>query len=409
MNRDTIRIERVAFHAILLFLFCFFVQLLGFPNKFALLGSFSICAGHVYKEKNIQVGYRECLLLLGMFFYAYISGCGLGDIILITGLPFLFMLAGKYLATDMSLKGKKEYYLLFLLAVFVIGYLIHGVLNSVLYFRDGLLFGKRMWGDIWGDPLLATHQNIYMLPALSLMFPAFVYLKKYKAICISLILIDLFFLYQSISSLSRIPIMIWGILMIWGIVLFMLLNRRNGKTIRNKKKVIVGIGIVLAIAVLLVGFNINTIKNLRFIQVLMHKDGGIIHNIRFQAQANVIRQLFVYPMGGCQMDLCGLEHAHNVWLDIANAAGVVPFFILLMYTIVSMVDIVRFLRNTQIGHELKYIVSGLYISLILYYMVEPALMANIRFFIPWPYLNGIIRGCNIVTEKNARLKSSLED
>ena len=78
MNRDTIRIERVAFHAILLFLFCFFVQLLGFPNKFALLGSFSICAGHVYKEKNIQVGYRECLLLLGMFFYAYISGCEIG-------------------------------------------------------------------------------------------------------------------------------------------------------------------------------------------------------------------------------------------------------------------------------------------------------------------------------------------
>ena len=109
------------------------------------------------------------------------------------------------------------------------------------------------------------------------------------------------------------------------------------------------------------------------------------------------------------MDLYGLEHAHNVWLDIANAAGVIPFFILLMYTIVSIVDMVKFLRNTQVGHELKYIVSGLYISLLLYYMVEPALMANIRFFIPWPYLNGIIRGCIRVTEKNAGLKFGLED
>lgn len=400
MNRDTIKIEKVTFYTILLFLFCFFVQLFGFPNKFALLGSFVICAGYLYKAKKIRVGIREMLLILGMLFYTYLSGHGLSDIILITALPFLFMLTGKYLAADMYLKENRDYYLFFLLSAFVAGYLIHGFLNSILYFKEGLLFGKRMWGDIWGEPLLATHQNIYVLPTLSLMFPAFVYLKKYKAICINVILMDFFFLYQSVSSLSRIPVMVWGILIIWGFVLFTLLNRKNEKTVWNKKKIVIELGVVLAIVILLVGFNFDTIKNLRFVQALMYKDGGIIHNIRFRAQVNVIRQLFVYPFGGYRMDLCGLKHAHNIWLDVANAAGVIPFFMLVLYTIISIVDLVKFLRNTQIRNELKYIASGLYICLMLYYMVEPALMANIRFFIPWPYLNGIIRGCNSVAPKS---------
>ena len=99
------------------------------------------------------------------------------------------------------------------------------------------------------------------------------------------------------------------------------------------------------------------------------------------------------------MDLCGLERAHNVWLDIANAAGLIPFFMIVLYTILSVIDLVKFLRNDQIQHELKYMISGLYFALVLYYMVEPALMANNRFFVPWPYLNGIIIGCNIAVEK----------
>ncbi len=400
MNRDIIKMERVTFYAIVLFLFCFFVQLFGFPNKFALLGSFAICAGYLYKERKLRVGISECLLGLGMFFYTLIAGHGLGDMIVITVLPVLFMLSGKYITVDIFSREKKECDLYYILGAFIIGYFIHGFLNSMIYFREGFASSGRIWGDIWGEPLLATHQNIYVLPILALMFPAFLYLRKYKVICIGVILGGVFFIYQSVDSLSRIPVMIWGILMLWELALFILLNRKNKNTVRERRKILIGIGIFFGIAILIIAMNFDAIKNLTFIQRLLLGGGGLIHNIRFRAQLNAVRQLFVYPFGGYQMDLCGLERSHNVWLDIANAGGLIPFFIIVFYTILSVIDLVKFLRNGQIRHELKYVISGLYFSLVLYYMVEPALMANNRFFIPWPYLNGIIIGCNIAVRKN---------
>ncbi len=398
MIRDTIKIERVIFYAIVLFMFCFFVQLFGFPNKFALLGSFVICVGYIYKEKKVRVCVSEWMLALGMFFYTYIAGHGLGDKIVITILPVLFMLSGKYITIDIFSKKNQESDLFYILGAFIIGYFIHGFLNSMIYFGE-VTSDRRIWGDIWGEPLLATHQNIYVLPLLALMFPAFLYLRKYKVICASVILGGFFFIYQSIDSLSRIPVMIWGILMFWELALFMLLNRKNKNTMREGKKILIGIGILFIVTILIIVLNLDTLKNLPFVQRLLYGDGGLTHNIRFRAQFNAIRQLFVYPFGGYQMDLCGLERAHNVWLDIANAAGLIPFFMIVLYTILSVIDLVKFLRNDQIQHELKYMISGLYFALVLYYMVEPALMANNRFFVPWPYLNGIIIGCNIAVEK----------
>lgn len=99
------------------------------------------------------------------------------------------------------------------------------------------------------------------------------------------------------------------------------------------------------------------------------------------------------------MDLCGLQYCHNVWLDIANASGLIPFFLMIIYTIVSCIDIINFLRNPYFKNLLKYIISGLYFAFVVYYMVEPALMADVKFFVPWTYINGLVYGCNIMSRK----------
>lgn len=389
-----IKWEQTIYSIGLLFMLCFFVQLLGFPNKLAILGSGVICICYIITQKKSYLSIREIALFAGLFLYTYISKYDLSDIIIITSVPLMFSFVGKY-GSIMSISKKNSDKIIFhLLAVYIVGFSIHGFLNSILYFREGFMEGGRMWSDIWGKVLLATHQNVYVLPVIALMFPAVIYLKRYTVLSVSVILCGVFFLYHSIHSLSRIPVMIWAICVIWGFILFLMLNKDKKIMIPNIKKIIIGFVVILIVAVFFIAINYDIIKNLAFVQ-RMTAGGGILHNIRFRAQMNVIRQLFDYPFGGYQMDLCGLKHCHNVWLDIANAAGLIPFGLMVVYTIISVIDIITFLRNGFIRDELKFIVSGLYVSLILYYMVEPALMADVKFFVPWTFLNGIVCGCNL--------------
>ena len=69
----------------------------------------------------------------------------------------------------------------------------------------------------------------------------------------------------------------------------------------------------------------------------MGKGGGIINNVRFKAQRMALEQLFVYPMGGRQMEL-GRNYCHNTWLDMANAGGLIPFFSFALHTVYALYE-----------------------------------------------------------------------
>lgn len=393
MNKKYTTQDKIIFDISLLFLFCFFLQLLGFPNKFALLGGAFIIIYYGIKQKAIRFGLREGLLFSAMFLYSFMANRNLSDVIVMTLLPTFFMLIGKYLCVDSLYDECRDKKIFHLIIVFVLGYSLRNFFNVLIYFHTGVPHA-RSWGDIWGGVLLATHQNIFAVPILSLMFPAFLYFKKRPVIYGSIIFAGFFFLFHSLHSLSRIPVLIWGLLILCETVLFLLLNKENKKLMKTTAKIIGGFLLLFAIIAIVIFLNFDKIQNLRFVQNL-GRDGGIIHNIRFQMQLNVLRQLFAHPFGGFHADLLGLKFCHNVWLDIANASGIIPFFILIIYTIFSLIDLKIFLFNNQIDSELKYVVSGLYFVLFIFYMVEPALMANVRFFIPWPYLNGIIHAYNL--------------
>lgn len=389
--------KNILLYGSLIFLFCYFFQLFGFLNRYALLCSGILFLLYVFAEKRLYLNIREILLAVGLFLYAWIAGFSLSDIVSTTALPVLLLLIAKYMLFSSDSQASKNVWRL--LTVFVLGFTLHGLLNSILYFHSGFTENMgRMWKDIWtGIDLPATHQNVYVIPALALMFPALLYVKKHAAVCLSMLVIDLFFLIHSICSLSRIPVLLWAIMFVWEVALFLFLNRKSGQLGKYLKT----LGLVFIACALLAAFlciQFNLLENQRLLSAL-NRNNGILHNIRFQAQLNAIRQLFVYPFGGYQMDLCGMEHCHNVWLDIANASGLIPFSIIVVYTILTFVDAINLLRNPEIDVKLKYIISGLYFSFTIYYMVEPALMANINFFVPWTYINGIIFGYTSITKR----------
>ena len=90
------------------------------------------------------------------------------------------------------------------------------------------------------------------------------------------------------------------------------------------------------------------------------------------------------------MDI-GLNYAHNVWLDMYNTAGAVPFLLFTGYTILSFIDIVKIIATEKAGAKTKLFISSLWLGFVAYYMVEPALDANVVWVAYWCFLGGVVR------------------
>ena len=87
-----------------------------------------------------------------------------------------------------------------------------------------------------------------------------------------------------------------------------------------------------------------------------------------------------------------MQLTHNVWLDLANEAGVIPFFALLLYTIWTAYELIRFIAKKEIATEVKLLMVGIYGAFFLYYNVESAIRATVHFMTPWMLVNGLVHG-----------------
>ena len=94
------------------------------------------------------------------------------------------------------------------------------------------------------------------------------------------------------------------------------------------------------------------------------------------------------------MELILEGYCHNTWLDMANAAGVIPFFSFTAYTLYTAYELLCVVKKEWISVEVKLVTVGIYFAFLLYFSVEPVLDASIHYLTPWIFLNGMIHGIN---------------
>ena len=100
----------------------------------------------------------------------------------------------------------------------------------------------------------------------------------------------------------------------------------------------------------------------------MNRDGGIFNNIRFKVQRRALEQLFVYPMGGNMMDHLEQAHTHNAWLDMADIGGVIPFFAFVLYTILTIYEMIKLLLKKEISTGTKVFFAGLFTAYFVFFV-----------------------------------------
>ena len=383
--------EPIVFGLILVYLTCYFARLFRFPDLLMLVLGAVFCLILLLKQKKIRIDAGLCLLAITMFSYCIFKFGIRAIVIMMPYIPVVIYVLANYLAAEIKHRENAETKLLYIIYSLVFGYAVYGILNSCMYFAGTGPEGVRYWVDFWTrDMTPGTQLTIYYLPVFAIAFPAIIYFYRRKWINAVIAVLIVFFIYASLATRTRTTLLVLGLVFCGQVLLYAILEKEKVMKGITPKKAGIFFGCVLAaIAVLVFVLKDNEIVQ-AFIANL-GKDGGILNNVRFQAQSEVLKHLFDYPMGGNSTEMV-IQMAHNVWLDMANSTGLIPFFAFTAYTFWTLYELIRFLFKKGIGAEIKLVIAGIYVAFFLYYTVEPALDASIHFMTPWMLVNGLVHG-----------------
>lgn len=388
------KVQNITLGILFLFLNCYFMRLMGFPDKITLVAGGIFCLCMLIEQKSLKIDIGLCLLTLTMMSHFYILDGERAIVKLVVYIPIVLYLLGNYGACLAKEKADtKERVFLLLLFAMVLGYTIHGALNSYLYFAGYRAeSGARKWMDIWRRSFIpGTQHGMFYLPSFAMLLPAIVFFRKRKIMNVCMLIAVFFFGYTALVTRSRMSVLILALVFCAQLFLLVLLEKNEVKKFLSNKRVLICGAILFAATVVTVVALLNTSVVKIFIEN-MGKDGGILNNVRFTAQRNVLKALPSHLMGGMDKSVIGYNYAHNVWLDMAKLTGIIPFTVFTIYTLLTLYEMVRFIVKKTVSTDTKMIVAGMYIVFFLYYLVEPAMEANINYMTPWIFLNGMVHG-----------------
>lgn len=273
------------------------------------------------------------------------------------------------------------------------GNFLHGILNVIyttISFGFSIYFsGLRDFPDIWSrENFTATLQGTYYTLSATLLFYSLVIRKE--NLLLSYIIIVMVFLSLIVSAImgNRTLLFIFGIVFMVSLVIYFIIEKRK------KRVVTIFMFICFLIIVFYSLYAINFIGLREIVEnsllVGRMKNSGTQNDPRFSAYFLVFKQLFDYPVGGYKMYLGGLKYAHNLWLDVVFATGLVPFIFLILFTINTSITIYNVIKQSSLPISFRLLSFSIYAGYILNFMVEPILEGVPIMFISFCLINGML-------------------
>ena len=147
---NKVNTEKINFCMVIIFLLCYFMLFFDFPNLLTVLIGAVICLVLLIKQKKFRLDIGICLLIITISSY-FIIRYGI-DEAFIMGLPYvgvLMYVLANYLSCEAKTKENNERLLFIIFFTVVLGYTIHGFLNSYMYLSGYRTEARRHWYDFW--------------------------------------------------------------------------------------------------------------------------------------------------------------------------------------------------------------------------------------------------------------------
>jgi len=300
--------------------------------------------------------------------------------------PSLLYLIGKYISNNYEGDQGRIFFLFFLSTIFSIIPLFSILLQIQ---ENGFMEGTRSLYIIWDKNFEISATGLGSYFALNMASIGLINVKKNTKVerRIALGIFILFLL--SLVCVLRLGSRTQLVLAIFSLVGSFLLNIWQNSLFKNA----LFIGSLTALTFYLISnFNENA-DVVKFYADRMDNDEAGIGSAggRTERWIGALESIVSDPFG---WELSRFGYAHNLWLDVARVAGVIPFILLLFFTVSSIKIWIKSLRILRNNLFLRNYVFIYFLCIILLFNVEPIMDGMYLLFLLFclyvGFLNGII-------------------
>lgn len=267
-----------------------------------------------------------------------------------------------------------------LIIAIVLGFAVHALLNSLINTdSDRITISDYFHGAIISATCAGGINTIIFSLLTCLIMEKNKLLKIGGFVCLGISLI-----YASILA-SRTQFIILLIVFIITFVLYLNEQQKPGVAMKFLFGV-ASVGVVLYIVYLTDLFGMRSfIESSNFYLRMTESSLENSDSIRINRFTEGIVALFQYPFGQENA-----PYYHNMWLDVGKIGGIIPFFCLLLFTVVTTSHVVQIFCCKKLDIMTRYAILSVFMGIIFNLFVEPAMEGMFDIVLTWILLCGAI-------------------
>lgn len=305
----------------------------------------------------------------------------------------LMYVAGKRLVRTSDSPEKKYLQLVWVMSLGMLAWSLLCFINGGVTVDYSPGMDKRLLADFWtGELDQATNHNGYCLTALVLSIIAFLQCNKVLLKLIALVP-GFLALYFSLVTASRTNLY----LAVFALALMLVISAlvESGRVPLLNKVTVRRICLGTLIMVFLIPIAFAMQESLTsalplgaFQERVASRDLSIKNDGRLLFWQQMIKAIPSHPFGG----ITSINAAHNLLLDIARVAGVIPMVLMTVFILSNIVGAWELLSATGVSSHLRILNFILILILLISFLIEPTLSAKPFVFIGYCFICGMQRG-----------------
>lgn len=281
-----------------------------------------------------------------------------------------------------------------------VGGFLHGIMNVFTNRSvNVLLVEGRQYADIYGGVVSATLQNLLFVIMSGTLF-YFLVCEKRKWLKILGVIMALGGVYSSVENASR--TMIYVTIIVFFATLFCYLYFKYGFGNAVVRFAMVAISVVIVVAIILWA-DLFGVREMVAETALGRRtanasvSSSISDNLRWMYASDILKLLPQNLMGDIQYD----HYAHNLWVDIAKEAGIIPFILYIVFVVCAFCFLFRFVGNKIYTNEEKVLIIPVMLSLLMVFFTEPIMIGSPLTFSLFCFLAGGVESLSLYQADNS--------